>query len=132
MARRFLIFGIGFLMGCVLVYTTMFKDTNREFYGSWLPEGRVMKKLNSSLNRNVEGYQCILEKSGIFESEMDELLIEGDIDFDKSNTQSSIRKYLITSEVSTDRIIFAEISLAIDSAWVSQIGVSKLSFSACD
>lgn len=132
MARRLLIFSVGFLMGCVLVYTTMFKDTNREFYGSWLPEGRVMKKLNSSLHRGNEDYQCILKKAEIFESEMDELLLDGDIDFGKSNTESSIRKYVISVESTSKRNIIAEISLARDSAWVSQIGISELSFKACD
>ena len=75
MARRLLIFSVGFFMGCVLVYTTMFKGTDREFYGSWLPEGRVIKKLNSSLNRDHSSYQCILDKSGVFESEVDEMFL---------------------------------------------------------
>ena len=85
-----MIFSVGFFMGCVLVYTTMFKGTDREFYGSWLPEGRVIKKLNSSLNRDHSSYQCILDKSGVFESEVDEMFVSGDIDFEKSNTESSI------------------------------------------
>tara|TARA_B110000967_G_C18731712_1_gene482933 strand:- start:209 stop:607 length:399 start_codon:yes stop_codon:yes gene_type:complete len=131
-ARRLLIFSVGFFMGCVLVYTTMFKGTDREFYGSWLPEGRVIKKLNSSLNRDHSSYQCILDKSGVFESEVDEMFVSGDIDFEKSNTESSIRKYFVNVEINENRNVVAEISLARDSAWISQIGVSNLSFKACD
>ncbi|MBD81350.1 MAG: hypothetical protein CL840_20705 [Crocinitomicaceae bacterium] len=132
MARRFLIFGIGFLLGCVLVYVTMFKGTDREFYGSWLPEGRVLKKIKFSLDQSSSGYKCILEKSGVFDSEFEQLLESGDIDFEKSSTDKTVKRYFISSEVDESRTIVTEIALRRDSAWITQIGISTLSHSACD
>lgn len=131
MARRVLIFSIGFLMGCVLVYTTFFKDSERDFYGSWLPEGRVLKKLNSSLNRGTAEFKCALDQSGVFDSDIDLLFENGDIDFSKSETKLEPRSY-VTYVEANEREIWVEFVLNKDSAWVSKMGVDSLKTVNCD
>jgi hypothetical protein len=132
MARRFFIFSIGFLMGCVLVYTTFFKDSERDFYGSWLPEGRVIKKIRLSLDRTTDLYACQLKSAGIFESEMDLLLEDGSIDFSASETKINPRIYRVDYEVKDERVLMLDIVLQEDSAWIKQLGVNQIQEVNCD
>lgn len=95
MARRFLIYSIGFLFGCVLVYQTMYKNTDRDFYGGWLPDGRVLKKIDQNLDRNQESYQCILTCHELFDSDIDEVLQKGDVRFAESDTKREPKLYVV-------------------------------------
>ncbi|UTW63328.1 hypothetical protein KFE98_03990 [bacterium SCSIO 12741] len=89
MARRVLIYSIGFLMGCMAVYMLFYKGQDREFYGSWLPEGRVLKKIHTTLDRSDTTLNCLMECQGVFDSDLDLLFKDGEVDFSSSVTQGS-------------------------------------------
>jgi hypothetical protein len=132
MARRVFIFSIGFLMGCVLVYNTFFKDSERDFYGSWLPEGRVLKKINQSLDHSSTRYQCQIKSAGIFESEMDKTFADGSVDFDNSETKGEPKSYRVSHEIDDNRILVFDFALREDTAWIIQLGVNQFKETNCD
>ncbi|MGB0403560.1 MAG: hypothetical protein ACPGEG_05635 [Salibacteraceae bacterium] len=132
MARRLLIFSVGFFMGCVAVYAFLFKGTDRDFYGAWLPDGRVLKKINNSIDRSSTKYKCLIENAGVFPSELDLLLTDGNVDFSKSDTKNKKKKYFTEIELEGGRNIQAEFVIMKDSAWLTQVGIGQFLEADCD
>lgn len=132
MARRLLIFSVGFFMGCVAVYAFLFRGTDRDFYGAWLPDGRVLKKIHNSIDRSSSTFNCLIEDAGVFPSELDLLLTDGNVDFSKSETKKKKKKYYTEIELEGGRNIQAEFVVLNDSAWLNRIGIDEFIESNCD
>ena len=48
MNRRYKLFGFGVLLGCVIVYFSLIKNSNNQIVtGGWLPEGRVLNQFQT-------------------------------------------------------------------------------------
>ena len=125
MPRRILIFSIGFLFGCVLVYQTMFKNSDRDFYGGWLPDGRVLKKINLSLNRDIPNYECLLTCHQLFDSDVQEILKKGDVRFAECETKTEPKIYVVEGELESGSHVKMKFSLAGDSARLMDILIPK-------
>ena len=110
-------------MGSVMVYQLIIKGTDREFYGSWLPEGRVLKKIRTGLDKQPQLLSCWTKCAGIFNSDIDFLLDEGDVDFSKSTTQGGDKSYLVEVQLESKKKIQAEFGLTEDSVFVSFIDI---------
>ncbi len=125
MARRFFIFSIGLLLGSVLVYQILIKDTDREFYGSWLPEGRVLKKIRTGLDKHHAYLNCWTDCANIFNSDVDVLLESGDVDFSQSKTKGTEKQYIIETELENGELLTMGFGLIKDSVFIQYIETSK-------
>lgn len=132
MARRVLIFSIGFLFGSILVYQLLIKDTDREFYGSWLPEGRVLKKIKTSLNFGESRLNCLMECQDVFASDIEWLLENGDVDFSKSETKAKRKSYRVEGETEGQMNLAITFELLNDSVWVSDLVSDKQKTCDCN
>lgn len=133
MARRFFIFSIGLLLGSMLVYQLMIKGTDREFYGSWLPEGRVLKKIRNGLDKQHLQLDCWTKCTDVFNSDIDYLLENGDVDFSKSTTQGSEKAYLVEVELESEEVLQVIFGMVEEEISIQEITVgSKSPYSAKD
>ena len=84
------------------------------------------------MNQSSIQYMCLLEKSGVFYSEMEELYKDGDIDFSKSDTEREPKVYNASFSPEDGREICVEFVLSNDTAWINRIGVGELATFECD
>ncbi|MAZ37006.1 MAG: hypothetical protein CL842_06105 [Crocinitomicaceae bacterium] len=125
MARRFFIFSIGLLFGSVLVYQLLIKGTDREFYGSWLPEGRVLKKIRTGLDKQHLKLDCWTKCASIFNSDIDYLLENGDVNFSRSKTQGSEKSYFVDSELESEQLLEVTFGMVGEQISIQEITVDK-------
>ena len=99
--NRLKYFSVGFSIG-ILFVIFLFKD--REFKWSWLPGNRVTNfildhpiKINSDFNTGIN-----LNED--FSNQIFNTLINGDVNFSKSDTEGSIKKYIIEYNQNTIHI----------------------------
>ena len=99
--NRLKYFSVGFSIG-ILFVIFLFKD--REFKWSWLPGNRVTNfildhpiKINSDFNTGIN-------LNGDFSNQIFNTLINGDVNFSKSDTEGSIKKYIIEYNQNTIHI----------------------------
>lgn len=109
------------MLGSVMVYQVLIKGTDREFYGSWLPEGRVLKKIRSALDKQYEKLNCYTSCAGIFNSDIDELLENGDVDFSKSQTTGAQKTYFISNELESGELLEVQFFLVEDSVGLIEV-----------
>lgn len=119
-------------MGCMAVYLLLFKGQDRDFYGSWLPEGRVLKKINTTLDRSDSTLVCLMECEGIFASDLEGLLQEGEVDFASSKTQGSPKEYSLSVERESNESLEMRFYLEEDSTWVHSIMGKQPSDCQCE
>lgn len=105
MVRRFMLFLIGAGLGCLFVYFTLIKDRDRN-YSSYFPNGRVLKKIDESLDSTQTKFNCLLACNRLSKTEFYTLLENGEVDFDKSETQAEPKKYLVNSNLSGLNYLF--------------------------
>lgn len=110
-------------MGSVMVYQLIIKGTDREFYGSWLPEGRVLKKIRTGLDKQPVLLSCWTKCADIFNSDVDYLLENGDVDFSKSITKGAQKSYYVEADLETGKQLQMEFGLTDDSVSVNFIQV---------
>jgi hypothetical protein len=96
MLRRVIIYLSGFIIGCFFVYFSLIKDRGRDFSG-YFPNSRVLKKVSRGLDTTNTKYLCFRDCFELKNKEFKELILEGEVDFDKSQTETEPRKYLINS-----------------------------------
>lgn len=96
MLRRVIIYLSGFIIGCFFVYFSLIKDRGRDFSG-YFPNSRVLKKVSRGLDTTNTKYLCFRDCFDLKNTEFKELVLEGEVDFDKSQTETEPRKYLINS-----------------------------------
>lgn len=124
-------------MGSFMVYQLLIKDTDREFYGSWLPEDRVLKKIRTGLDAKHDYLNCWTSCTGIFNSDIDILLSSGDVDFSKSVTQGDEKQYLVNTTLERGVDLTVLFGLQQDSIVIQQINlvpgkVSDQNTCSCD
>ena len=79
---RLKFYGLGFGLGCLLVWATLYKDRDRP---SWLPEGRVLEFLEEVDIQISDQLKCELACNNIPISFMDSTFwANADVDFDQS------------------------------------------------
>ncbi len=84
MGKRLRLYGIGFLIGCVIVYFTLLRGVNRTY---WLPANRVKEQVDKSTFKFSEHAKCILACKQITEEEVRDVLKNGEVNFSESDTR---------------------------------------------
>ena len=119
--RRFALFGLGIILGCVMVYFTLIRGKNR---GSWLPENRVKELILKSEIVYSSHAKCVMACRKINENDVMTILKDGSVNFSESNVhETTCPSYAIDGTLSGDKKIrivvttvdsVAEIETAID------------------
>lgn len=93
MKRRFALFGFGFAIGILLVF---FFLGGKKASCNWLPNDRMLNIIRAKqINYSTE-VQDLLITSTIDSTDIDQILVNGDIDFSKSQVKNNpCRAYLI-------------------------------------
>ena len=119
--NRLKYFSVGFSIG-ILFVIFLFKD--REFKWSWLPGNRVTNfildhpiKINSDFNTGIN-------LNGDFSNQIFNTLINGDVNFSKSDTEGSIKKYIIEYNQNT-----IHIAVSFEDSISQIIKLNKMEFS---
>ena len=84
--RRFGLYVLGFGVGCTLAYFTLFRGKNS---GYWLPENRVKEKISKSKIRFTDQVKCTIECGLVSEENIKEVLKNGEVNFNESQTHNS-------------------------------------------
>jgi len=98
--QRFLRYGLGVAIGCVIVYM-MFP--NHDWLG-WLPGKQIMRQIQECKMHVTPHAQCRLECQGLSTTNFNDARYKGEVDFASSDTKSSPKRYLLLHE-STEYII---------------------------
>jgi len=93
MLRRFKLFFIGAIMGCIVV-AWAFGD-KMDLFTSWMPNERVLVRLQQTEMKQTAKAQCLMNCFGIERKHIDALKESGDIDFKNSETQKKPLIYLV-------------------------------------
>ncbi len=119
--KRIFLFSIGIVLGCVMVYFTLIRGRNRTY---WLPENRVKDLILKSEIIYSSHAKCVMNCRNINEADVMEILREGDVNFEESNTHDTpCPSYAIDGTLAGDKKIrivittvdsIAEIETAID------------------
>jgi len=93
MKRRFALYGFGFAIGIVLVF---FFLGGKNASCNWLPNDRMLKIIRSKHIKYSNETLETLDLSEIDSLDIKEILVNGDIDFAKSQTKNDpCRNYII-------------------------------------
>lgn len=96
MRKRFALYGFGFLMGIGLVF---FFLGGKNASCSWFPNDRMLKIIRSKHIQYSDNLNDAIATKKIDSADINNILINGDIDFSKSQTKNNpCRKYLIYGE----------------------------------
>lgn len=97
MKRRFGLYGFGFAMGIGLVF---FFLGGKNASCSWMPNDRMLKIIRSKHINYSDEIQSKIYNSIIDSTEINQILIDGQIDFSKSEVKNKpCRKYLINGKI---------------------------------
>lgn len=97
MKRRFGLFGFGFAIGIVLVF---FFLGGKEASCSWMPNDRMLRVIRGKHIVYSPEINKGLETSKIDTIDINHFLIDGTIDFSKSQVKNNpCRKYIINAEI---------------------------------
>ena len=108
MKRRFALYGFGFAIGIILVF---FFLGGKNASCNWLPNDRMLKIIRSKhINYSNETLKT-LDLSEIDSLDIKEILVNGDIDFAKSQTKNDpCRNYIINgTDEQKDIVLSVEI-----------------------
>ncbi len=83
--RRLRLYGLGFLLGCVLVYFLLLRGKDRT---GWLPERRVKTQIDSTLSISPD-IKCVLECNRISEGDLRVILKGSSVNFSESSPQKA-------------------------------------------
>lgn len=93
MRKRFALYGFGFLMGIGLVF---FFLGGKNASCNWFPNDRMLKIIRSKHIQYSDNLNNAIATKKIDSADINNILINGDIDFSKSQTKNNpCRKYLI-------------------------------------
>ena len=99
--KRIRLYIYGFLIGCVMVYFMLFRGNDRSY---WLPANRVKEQVNKSTFKYSEHARCKMQCKQINETEVAEILKNGDVNFPESDTRGvSCPSYAIEGTTSTNK-----------------------------
>lgn len=83
--RRLKLFGIGVVLGCVLVYFLLIRGKD---FGFWTPENRVLELLQKSELSFSQVADCQMQCMNVSENEVKEIFKSGSVNFDESNVRT--------------------------------------------
>lgn len=108
MKRRFALYGFGFAIGIVLVF---FFLGGKNASCNWLPNDRMLKIIRSKHIKYSNETLETLDLSEIDSLDIKEILVNGDIDFAKSQTKNDpCRNYIINgTDEQKDIVLSVEI-----------------------
>ncbi len=96
MRKRFALYGFGFIMGLGLVF---FFLGGKNASCNWLPNDRMLNIIRSKQIIYSDNINEAISTKKIDSTDINEILINGDIDFSKSQTKNKpCRNYLIQGE----------------------------------
>ena len=102
MKRRFGLYGFGFAIGIVLV---IFFLGGKEASCNWMPNDRMLKIIRSKNIDYSEDFRTALSNSSIDSTDIDQILVSGDIDFSKSQVKNNpCRNYFIDGEIKKQEV----------------------------
>ena len=97
MKKRFGLYGFGFAIGIVLVF---FFLGGKNSSCNWLPNARMLEIIRSKQISYSEEVQSKIKDTSIDSTDINYILVEGDIDFSKSQVKNNpCRNYLINGEL---------------------------------
>lgn len=119
--RRFLLYGFGLVIGCIIVYFSLFKDKNRT---DWLPKNRIKDLiLKSELIYSVHA-KCIMKCRNLSEKDVTNIITSGNVNLSESNVhETPCPTYAIEGKLENEKKIrvlittidsVAEVETAID------------------
>jgi len=96
MRKRFALYGFGFLMGIALVF---FFLGGKNASCNWFPNDRMLNIIRSKQIQYSESINDAIETKRIDSADINNILVNGDIDFSKSQTKNKpCRNYLINGK----------------------------------
>jgi len=102
MKRRFGLYGFGFAMGIVLVF---FFLGGKNASCNWMPNARMLEIIRSKQISYSNNVQAKIDNSVIDSTDIDNILLLGDIDFSKSQVKNDpCRNYLINGEIRNQEV----------------------------
>ena len=97
MKRRFGLYGFGFAIGILLV---IFILGGKDASCNWMPNARMLQIIRSKQISYSEEVQTKVNSALIDSTDIDQVLVLGDIDFSKSEVKNNpCRKYLINGNI---------------------------------
>lgn len=97
MKRRFGLFGFGFAIGIALVF---FFLGGKNSSCNWMPNARMLEIIRSKQISYSHQVQAKIDDSIIDSTDINDILLDGDIDFSKSQVKNNpCRNYLINGEL---------------------------------
>ena len=97
MKKRFAYYGFGFAIGIVLVF---FFLGGKNASCNWLPNARMLQIIRRKQIIYSAEVQNKIYTATIDSSDINQILVDGDIDFSKSQVKNNpCRKYLIDGEI---------------------------------
>jgi len=121
-SRRYLLFGFGIALGCMLVYFTLIKGKNRAY---WLPSNRVKEMILTSKITYADQVKCLMDCKNISESGMTELIRSGDVNFQESDTRKTPPSYMIDGTLAENKKIRIIISTVDSISKIHSIDLEK-------
>jgi hypothetical protein len=97
MIRRFRIYIFGFLLGIILVYTSLLKGRSKALLG-WMPGARVLKDLSILPAVVSDKASCQLRCLQLGDGFIAEIFENGDVDFSRSRPKETPRFYIVEVE----------------------------------
>ncbi len=93
MLRRFLIFGFGLVLGCILVYFIFIKNRDTSFR-SWLPSSIIKNELIKTLDTTSIN-KCYWNCVGIEINKVEQFISNANILFEKSKPNLTPKIYIL-------------------------------------
>jgi hypothetical protein len=84
--RRLRFFGFGIILGCLVSYVMLIRGKNLSF---WMPSQRVLGKLSHSKLKITDTALCKMKCLHINETEIKQLLADGDVNFSESKVHDT-------------------------------------------
>ena len=102
MKKRFGLYGFGFAIGIVLVF---FFLGGKNSSCNWMPNARMLEIIRSKQISYSEQVQYLINDATIDSTDINYILVEGDIDFSKSQVKNNpCRNYLINGELEDQEV----------------------------
>jgi hypothetical protein len=102
MKKRFGLYGFGFAIGIVLVF---FFLGGKNSSCNWMPNARMLEIIRSKQISYSEEVQSKIKDATIDSTDINYILVEGDIDFSKSQVKNNpCRNYLINGELDDQEV----------------------------
>ena len=103
MKRRFGLYGFGFAIGILLV---IFILGGKDASCNWMPNARMLQIIRSKQISYSEEVQTKVNNALIDSTDIDQVLVMGDIDFSKSEVKNNpCRKYLINGNIKDQKAV---------------------------